>query len=71
MAVVAAAAGARFPDSGSSNDPTANSSGSSSHPLPPAKRRRYNTKWAEGHEWLEFCEEEGTIIIEAAGVGNS
>ena len=27
-----------------------------------SKRRRYNVKWGEGHEWLKYSETEGAMF---------
>ena len=50
-------------DDGSSHSTTESQSATNESQEPSAKRRRYyNSKWAEGRDWLEFSKDEGLMF---------
>ena len=47
------------------NDTTQADASSSKNPAaPPSKRRRFNSEWAEGCEWLKHDNENGVMFFE-------
>ena len=42
----------------------ADASSSKNPTTPPSKRRRFNSEWAEGHEWLKHDDENGVMFCE-------